>query len=71
MNTSEMNNTKASFEEFVESFKMKLVKRYNWSVADAYNYQNEEGLKEAYEKGLSPEEAYFSLFNVAPDLQKN
>lgn len=59
-----MNQT---IEEFIEAFKVMLVKRYNWSVTNAAVFDGEK-LKEAHEKSLSKEEAYYSVFNMSQDL---
>ncbi len=58
---------KQTFEEFAEAFKVMLVKRYNWSVTKAAEY-NTEDLRTEYEKGSSPQEAFSSVFNLKSDL---
>lgn len=57
-----------TFEEFEETFKVMLVRRYNWTVTKASSY-NDENLLGAYKKGLSTEEAYFEIFSIEQDLQ--
>jgi len=61
-----MENTK-TYEEFLEEFKIMLVKRYFWTVTDASKYENEE-LNKCYEEGLNRYQSYFRIFNVDQDL---
>ena len=58
-----------AFEDFKESFKALLVKRYNWSVTNASNYDSP-ALVTTFEEGLSPQMSYYKLFDVEPDLQR-
>lgn len=63
----ETMNAEVTFEEYVEQFKAMLVKRYNWSVTKASEY-NSPALDETYKEGLSVRDAYFKIFNVEQDL---
>lgn len=56
--------------EFVDEFRQMLVKRYNWSVNDAYRYSHIP-IAECFKEGLSKHEAYFKIFNVEQDLQSS
>lgn len=56
--------------EYIEWFKRILIKRYNWSVSDAHNYNNEDLVKYHSER-LEPHYAYFKIFNVERDLYSN
>jgi hypothetical protein len=62
-----MADLNMTFEEYVGIFKSMLVKRYFWSVNDAYHFDSEK-LKESFNKGLDRHYAYFKIFDVKPDL---
>lgn len=57
-----------SFEQYLEQFKVMLVRRYNWTVTDAAAY-NDNRLVEAHKKGFSVREAYWEIFDVSQDEQ--
>jgi len=56
--------------EYVEQFKVMLVRRYNWTVTKAAKYKNT-ALNTFHKKGLSVEEAYFAIFNIEQDIVSN
>ncbi len=62
-------NAEVTFEEYIEQFKVMLVRRYNWSVTKASGY-NPLALDETYKAGLSVRDAYFKIFNVEQDLSQ-
>lgn len=57
-----------NFNEYLENFKIILVKRYCWTVTDASKFNSSE-LKECFNEGLDEHHAYFKLFNIEQDLQ--
>ncbi len=61
-------NNKKSYSEFLEEFKVMLVKRYQWSVSKASQYNSEE-LKKYFEEGMDKHESYFKIFKIESDLQ--
>jgi hypothetical protein len=66
-----MENTKThEFESYVESFKSKMVKRYNWSIKQCNEFDNSQ-LYQHFLNGDSILDAYYKIFNVAPDLCEN
>lgn len=54
-----------TFEEYLESFKCMLVKRYNWSVTNAYKYKSDI-LNKYYNNNMHFLDAYFKIFNIEP-----
>lgn len=61
-------NIKA-FEEYTESFKALLVKRYNWSVKSANEFKSFT-LKDYFEEGLSIQDAYYKYFEIPEEQQE-
>lgn len=63
-----MENTTKTFNEYLEGFKVMLVRRYQWSVTEANQFNSEE-LKKCFDEGLNKYHAYFKIFNVEQDLE--
>lgn len=57
-----------NLEGFKETFKILLVRRYQWTVTKASEY-NSPALDTAFKDGLSVQDAYYRIFNVEQDLQ--
>jgi len=60
-----MRNT---FNEYLEDFKIMLVRRYQWSVTKASQFNSEE-LEKCFVNGLDKYSAYFKIFKLEQDLQ--
>lgn len=58
---------KKTFDQYLEEFKVMLVRRYQWSVTKASLFKSEE-LKDCFKNGLDKYQAYFKIFNVKQDL---
>jgi len=56
-----------TYNDFLEEFKVMLVKRYFWTVTDASKFESKE-LKQCFYEGLDRHHAYFKIFNVEQDL---
>ena len=64
-----MENQK-SYNQYLEEFKVMLVRRYQWSVTKASQFNSEE-LKVCFKNGLDKHQAYYRIFNVEQDLQSS
>jgi hypothetical protein len=49
--------------DFIEAFKVMLVREYCWNVTNAAAYNND-SLSQYHEKGFSVQEAYWEIFDV-------
>lgn len=62
-----MKNNKL-YPEFLEEFRVMLIRRYQWTVTEASQF-NSEKLKQCLVEGLDKHQSYFRIFEIEPDLQ--
>lgn len=64
--TSSIVINRLSLDEYLERFKIMLVRRYNWTVTNANVFFSIE-VEQAYNKNLPIEDAYYSIFQIDQD----